>query len=153
MSKKIWEKFDKKVDLKGLKNDIENADTSAGDYPEIPKGQYEVEVVSMELKETKENPRPMLSVSFKILSGEHKGLRLFENKVLMGTKNDGQMIKSAIGFLESFDTDVNIDFENYSQFNDTILDVFEAIEDKLEFLVQYDPKKFFSVSIEEVFEK
>ena len=39
-----FDAFDKKVDLEGLQKDIAEAEknTPSGDFPEIPKGKYEV---------------------------------------------------------------------------------------------------------------
>ena len=147
-----WKKFNDSVDLKGLQEDVKNADANGGDFPEVPAGTYEVELASLEIKGTKKDGKPMVAMSFKILEGEYKGQRLFENKVIYGTKNDGQMIKSVIGFLEALGSGVDIVFHDYDQFEDVVLDIFEAVEDKLEFVVDYDPEEFFRISISEVFE-
>lgn len=152
MAKSKWGKFDNSVDLKGLKEDVKNADTSGGDYPEVPKGKYEVELASLEMKPTKQGGKPMVAMSFKILNGEYKGQRLFENKVIYQTKDDARMIKSVIGFLDSFDSGVDIEFNGYDQFDDLLLDIFEAVQGSLEFAVEYDPDEFFRISIDEVFE-
>ena len=106
----------------------------------------------MEVKSTKADGRPMLSVSFKILSGEYKNQRIFMNRVLYGTKNDKNMIASAIGFLEKLDSGVPISFNGYEPFRQLVLDVAEAIDGKLEYAVDYDDTRFNSVSIDEVFE-
>lgn len=92
-----FDKIDRSVDLKGLQADVEDAKKNGGgDFPTIPAGKYEVKLESMEIKGTKADPnRPMLAVSFKILSGEYKNQRLFMNRVLYGTKNDKNMIASA----------------------------------------------------------
>ena len=83
-----FDKIDRTVDLKGLQADVEDAKKNGGgDFPTIPAGKYEARVESMEIKGTKADPnRPMLAVSFKILSGEYKNQRLFMNRVLYGTK-------------------------------------------------------------------
>ena len=88
-----FDKIDRTVDLKGLQADVEDAKKNGGgDFPTIPAGKYEARVESMEIKGTKADPnRPMLAVSFKILSGEYKNQRLFMNRVLYGTKNDKNM--------------------------------------------------------------
>jgi len=152
MAKSKWSKFNDSVDLKGLKEDVKNADVNGGNFPEVPKGTYEVELASLEMKATKKDGRPMVSLSFKILAGEYKGQRLFENKVIYQTKNDGQMIKSVIGFLDNLESGVKIEFESYDQFDELMLEIFEAVEGNLEFAVEYDPDAFFKMSIKEVFE-
>ena len=135
-----FDKIDRTVDLKGLQADVEDAKKNGGgDFPTIPAGKYEARVESMEIKGTKADPnRPMLAVSFKILSGEYK--------------NDKNMIASAMGFLEKLDSGVPISFTSYKQFAQLVLDVAEAIDGKLEYAVDYDDTRFNSISIDEVFE-
>lgn len=149
-----FSKIDRTVDLKGLQADVEEAKkNSGGDFPTIPAGKYEVRVETLEVKGTKADPnRPMLAVSFKILSGEFKNQRLFMNRVLYGTKNDKNMIASAIGFLEKLDSGVPISFNGYEPFRQLVLDVAEAIDEKLEYAVDYDDSRFNSITIDEVFE-
>ena len=149
-----FDKIDRTVDLKGLQADVEEAKKNGGgDFPTIPAGKYEARVESMEIKGTKADPnRPMLAVSFKILSGEYKNQRLFMNRVLYGTKNDKNMIASAMGFLEKLDSGVPISFTSYKQFAQLVLDIAEAIDGKLEYAVDYDDSRFNSISIDEVFE-
>ena len=154
-TKSKWGKFNDSVDLKRLQEDIKNADTSGGDFPEVPGGKYEVELASLEIKPVKNGAnagKPMVALSFKILSGDYKGQRLFDNKVIYGTKNDTNMIKSVIGFLTDLDSGVDVDFVNYDQFDEVILDVFEAVQGNIEYVVEYDPDSFFRVSITEAFD-
>jgi len=94
----------------------------------------------------------MLAVSFKILSGEFKNQRLFMNRVLYGTKNDKNMIASAMGFLEKLDSGVPVSFTSYKQFAQLVLDVAEAIDGTLEYAVDYDDSRFNSITVDEVFE-
>lgn len=150
-----FSKFDSKVDIDGLKKDIAEAKSRGydGDYPEIPKGKYEVRIEKMEMRETKKDARPMFSVSMSILEGEYKKLSIFMNRVLFGTKNDGNMIQSVIGWMDKLGTEINIDFESYSQFADLILDVAEKVDElDLEYLVEYDPNAFNSIAIKKIFE-
>ena len=149
-----FSKIDKTVDLKGLQADVEEAKkNNSGDFPTIPAGKYEVRVETLEVKGTKADPnRPMLAVSFKILSGEFKNQRLFMNRVLYGTKNDKNMIASAIGFLEKLDSGVPISFNGYEPFRQLVLDVAEAIDGKLEYAVDYNDSRFNSITIDEVFD-
>ena len=146
-----FDKIDRTVDLKGLQADVEDAKKNGGgDFPTIPAGKYEAKV---EIKGTKADPnRPMLAVSFKILSGEYKNQRLFMNRVLYGTKNDKNMIASAMGFLEKLDSGIPVSFTSYKQFAQLVLDIAEAIDGKLEYAVDYDDSRFNSISIDEVYE-
>ena len=148
-----FSKFDKNVDIEGLKKDVKEAEKNqpSGDYPEIPKGRYEVEI-KLEMKETKKDPRPMVSVDAKILEGEFKKSHLFMNRVIYGTKNDANMINSIVGWLKKLGTDIEIEFEGYGPFADLVMDIAEAIDGKFEYLIEYDPKAFNTISILEVFE-
>lgn len=147
-----FDKIDRSVDLKGLQADVEEAKKNGGgDFPTIPAGKYEARVETLEIKGTKADPnRPMLAVSFKILSGEYKNQRIFMNRVLYGTKNDKNMIASAMGFLDKLDSGVPVSFTSYKQFAQLVLDIAEAIDGKLEYAIDYDDTRFNSVSIDEV---
>lgn len=148
-----FESFDKKVDKEGLIKDVKEAEKNgaSGDYPEIPTGKYEVKFDNIEVKPTKDG-RPMLSVQARILEGEFKKKCVFMNRVLFGTKNDGNMIASAVGWLKNLGTDLEIEFEGYVAFSDLVLDVMEAVDGNFEYLVEYDPEAFNTISIKEVFE-
>ena len=54
MEKNIWEEFDEKIDVEGLKKDVAEAAENSGDFKEVPHGKYEVEITKMELKNLKE---------------------------------------------------------------------------------------------------
>lgn len=149
-----FSKLDKTIDLKGLQADVEEAEKNGGgDFPTIPAGKYDVKLETLEVKGTKSEPkgRPMLAASFKILAGEYKNQRLFMNRVLYGTKNDKNMIASAVGFLKSLESGIPVCFEGYEPFRQLVLDVAEAIDGELEYAVDYDDSRFNSISIDEVF--
>lgn len=143
-----WEEFDKNVDLDGLKEDIENS-TDGGEYKEVPHGTYEVAIEKLELKESKKHD-PMVSVWFKIVGdGEYKNSQLFMNQVI--TK--GFQIHIMNEFLRSLETDVEIEFESYKQYNELLMDVFEAVSDHFEYAVKYGERKGFNTfEIADVFE-
>lgn len=148
-----FDKINRSVDLEGLRKGVENAsENGTGDFPTIPADKYEVALVSLEIKGTKKDNRPMLAASFKILSGEYKNQRLFMNRVIYGTKDDGRMIKSAVGWLNTLDSGVDVAFQDYKQFADLVMDVAEAIDGKIEYAVEYDDSQFNSIKITEVFD-
>ena len=150
-----FSKFDKEVDLAQLKKDadeiVKNGGT--GDYPEIEAGTYHGKFEKLEMTETKDK-RPMMKAMFRITGDPHRNQCLFMNRVLYGTKNDANMIASAIGWLESLEPSEDIGdikFESFSQFNDLIMDIAEDISE-LEYDVEYDPKSFNSISVSAVFD-
>lgn len=120
-------------------------------FSPVPADKYEVEVATLEVKGTKADNRPMLAVSFRILSGKYKNRRLFQNYVLQGTKNDERMIKLAIDFLGFLNSGLSyykdLRFKNYEQFAQLVLDVAEAIDGKRKYGVIYDPDEFNSIDI------
>lgn len=150
-----FSKFDEQVNLDQLKKDAEEIvkNGGTGDYPEIEAGTYHGKFEKLEVGETKDH-RPMLKAMFRITEDPHKKQCLFLNRVLYGTKNDANMIASAIGWLESLEPseDVGpITFNSYSQFNDLVLDIAEDISE-LEYDVEYDPNAFNTISIDAVYE-
>lgn len=143
-----YSKFDKAVDLDGLKNDVKSAEENNQEYAEVPHGQYEVKVGKMELTESKKGD-PMVSIWFKILAGEHKGQNIFMNQVV--TK--GFQIHIVDEILRAMDTDIAIQFESYSQYAKLLADVYEAVDGKLEFGLDYGENKGFNTfKITDVFD-
>ena len=150
----IFEKWNESADLAGLQQDIKDAQENKREYDEIPHGEYEVKVDKMELKATKTDKQPMVSIQFRIISGKYKNSCLFFNKKIGGTKNDGLMIHQSNEFLRSMETDLEIEFVDYKQYADLLLDVAESCDtNKLEFALKYeDNKGYDKFTITEVFE-
>ena len=143
-----FSKFDKAVDLDRLKKDVEGAKENTGSFKEVPVGKYEVSVDKMELSESKKGD-PMVSIWFKIISGEYKNSRLFFNQVI----TQGFQIHIVNELLRDMDTGLDIDFESYSQYGQLLLDVHEAVDGQLEFAIEYGENKGFKTfEITDVFE-
>jgi len=138
MATNIWDKFDKTIDTKALKEDAAKA-SEQGDFPEVPHGTYEVKIEKLELVESKSG-KPMLSCWMNILDGQYKGQRLFMNQVM----HVGFGIHKANDFLRSLDSGVEVEFENYTQFNSMVLDIHEAIDGISEYAVEYGEEKGYS---------
>lgn len=150
-----FSKFDQQVNLDQLKKDAEEIKKNGGtgDFPEIEEGIYRGKIERLEVGSTKDG-RPMLKVQFRITEGNHKKSCLFMNRVLFGTKNDANMIASALGWLETLEPSEEVGpimFESYSQFNDLVLDIAEDVAE-LEYDVDYDPDAFNNISIVEVYD-
>lgn len=144
-----FSKFDKMVDLEGLKKDLKEVEENGGgDYKEVPTGTYEVSVNKMELTESSKGD-PMVKIWFKILAGEFKNSLIFMNQVI--TKPF--QIHIVKDLLTSMDSEVEINFESYSQFAQLLLDVHEAVDGNLEFALEYGEKKGFpTFKITDVFD-
>lgn len=149
----IFEKFNQNVDVEGIKEDINNAGT--GEYEDTPHGKYEVEVAKLELTTTKTNPRPMLTIWFRILEGEYKGSFLFYNQPMYSATGEyaGMMTGFCNEMLTSLDSDLEVVFEDFVQYEQLVLDIAEDIEGRKEYIVDYsDNKGFDKFDIVEVFD-
>lgn len=147
----MFDKWNSSIDVKGLQEDIKKAqENNSGEYKDVPHGEYEVKLDKIELKATKETKEPMVSAWFTILEGEYKKQKLFMNQKV----TQGLQIHIVNQFLKSMGTNVNIEFIDYKQYADLLLDVAEAVdENKLEFAIKYeDNKGYDKFTITEVFE-
>ena len=147
----MFEKWNNNADLAGLRDDIKEAEKNSGDreFEAVPHGKYEVKVDKIELKPTKKGD-PMVSIWFTILEGKYKNSKLFMNQVV----TQGFQINIMNNFLRSMDTGVNVEFVDYAQYADMLLDVAEACDtNKLEFAIKYeDNKGYDKFTIFDVFE-
>lgn len=148
-----FSQFDKAVNKEELEKQIKEAKENGGGE-DTPAGDYYGVFEKFEMKTTKDN-RPMFSCQFRIHGSYDEDGKptkkyakkcLFMNRVIYGTKNDGNMINSLIGWLEKLECEFDVHFESYSQFNDLVCDIAEDI-DGVEFDIEYDDDKFNSISI------
>ena len=145
----IFEKWNESADLKGLQDDIKDAQENKREYEKIPHGEYEVKIDKMELKASKKGD-PMVSIWFTILEGKYKKSKLFLNQVI----TQGFQIHIVNELLKSMGTDLNIEFVDYKQYAELLLDIAEECDtEKLEFAIKYeDNKGYDKFTITEVFE-
>lgn len=151
MSENMFEKWNQSVDLTGLKNDIAEAkENGGGDYEKVPHGEYEVKLEKLELKPTKKDCSPMVSAWFTILNGKYKNFKLFMNQVI----TQGFQIHICNQFLDSLETGIEVEFVDYKQYGELLLDIAEACDEQgLEFALKYeDNKGYDKFTITEVFE-
>ena len=145
----MFEEFDKKFNLEGLKNDIEEAKNNSGEYQEVPVGTYEVKVEKLELTKSKTD-KPMVKAQFRIVTGDHAKQCIFMNQLV----DEGFKINIMNEFLKSLDSEMYVYFDSFKQYNDLILDIHEYIDGKLEYLLEYSENKngFKKFTIKGVFE-
>ena len=145
----IFEKWNSNIDLAGLQQDIKDAQDNNKEFETVPHGEYEVKLDKLELKATKKGD-PMVSAWFTILEGKYKKSKLFMNQVV----TQGFQIHIVNEFLRSMGTDLNIEFVDYKQYAELLLDVAEFCdENNLEFAIKYeDNKGYDKFTITEVFE-
>lgn len=145
----MFEKWNSNADLAGLQKDIKDAQDNNREFEKVPHGEYEVKLDKLELKATKKGD-PMVSAWFTILAGKYKNSKLFMNQVV----TQGFQIHIVNEFLRDMCTDLNIEFIDYKQYADLLLDVAEFCdENNLEFALKYeDNKGYDKFTITEVFE-
>ena len=119
----IFEKWNESTDLKGLQDDIKDAQDNNKEFEKVPHGEYEVKIDKMELKASKKGD-PMVSIWFTILEGKYKKSKLFLNQVI----TQGFQIHIVNELLKSMGTDLAIEFVDYKQYADLLLDVAEECD-------------------------
>ena len=155
-----FNKFDQMVNKDELKKQME----AAPEFDDVPKGTYICNIEKMEVKETKAGDKLMLVVQLGITETvdapkKQDKRKIFFNRVICGNKNtekwnDGVAIKGVITWLEKLlDEGDTIEFENYSQFAEEVLDIYQDICPHIEVKVSYDPDAFNTIVIDEVFDK
>lgn len=149
MSMDIWAKFDQMVDTEGLKEDVKEVAENKIDYKEVPEGRYEVKIEKIELKQSKTG-RPMVAFWFKILEGEYKNQYIFWNQVV----DIGFGLHKVNEFLRSLDSGLEVQFENFQQYGNLLMDIHETIDGKLEYGLKYskNSKGYDEFEITDVFE-
>ena len=145
----VWAKFDQMVDTEGLKKDVREVAENKIDYKEVPEGRYEVKIHKMELKQSKTG-RPMVTFWFKILQGEYNNQYIFWNQVV----DMGFGLHKVNEFLRSLDSGLEVQFENFTQYGQLLMDIHEKIDGKLEYGLKYskNSKGYDEFEITDVFE-
>lgn len=137
MGENIFEKFNEMMDVDGLKADVAKAAESTGDFVEVPHGDYEVKVTKIELGATGEKSKtpgaPMVKVWFDVLTGDFKGQKIFMNQML----TSGFGIYKMNEFLNSLETGIEVQFENFEQYAGLLTQIFNAVDGTAEFQLAY----------------
>lgn len=154
MAEMNWAEFDKLIDAEGLDKDLQDSYESGGQkYVDVPFGEYEVKVNSIELKLTKSTGKPMVTIWFKVLKGNYEDQSIFYNQVI----TQGFQIHLNQEFLRSLDSGVEIPhrFTSYEDYADLLAEVEAAIErQRLEYALLYGENKkgYKTYAINDVFE-
>lgn len=137
MGENIFEKFNEMMDIDGLKADVAKAAENTGDFVEVPHGDYEVKITKIELGATGEKSKtpgaPMVKVWFDILAGDFKGQKIFMNQML----TSGFGIYKMNEFLNSLETGITVQFENFTQYNGLLTQIFNEVDGTAEFQLSY----------------
>lgn len=149
-----WNELDKAIGIDSIiSEELENpGGDDYGDFPEVPFGNYDVEINKMEVGVAKSG-NPKAVIWFKILAGEYKGSIIFMNQVLTMRFHFGKVNK-ILRAMESGIPDEDIKIMPLKDYNDLMLDIFEAVEGKLEYGLAYgeDKKGYQTYEITDVYE-
>ena len=144
MVNNIFAQWDKSVDMEGLKKDIAEAkENGGGSFKKVPHGQHEVAIEKMELRATNEAKKPMVSIWMKVVGDddESKGSMIFMNQVI----TEGFQIHIVNEFLRSLIAECadapEVEFVNYSQYAELLMDIHELIADSFEYGLKYGQTK------------
>ena len=146
--------FDEKINLNELQKEVQNTP----DFVDVPNGEYVIDIEKMEIKETKNGDKLMFAVQAKIKEGEYENRKIFFNRVITGNTSpnwtDAKAIKSVCSWINGLlsEDDPGVEFINYSDFADQILDVFQSIQGYIEVLVDYKAGDFNPMKIKEVYD-
>jgi hypothetical protein len=146
------------------KDEIQKQINAAPEFDDVPKGTYICDIEKMEVKETKDGKGLIFAVQMGITETidapkKQDKRKIFFNRKICGNKttekwNDGVAIKGVISWIEKIlDEGDTIAFENYSQFAEEVLDIYQDICSEIAVKINYDPDAFNSVTIVEVFDK
>ena len=102
----------------------ENSNGS-GDFEEVPAGNYEISVESMEIGKSKKGD-DMFKARFKVLAGKYKGNSIFMNQIL----NEAFQINIVNNLLRSLGYEHDdIEFKSLKQYREQIKGIMEDIKD------------------------
>lgn len=155
-----FNKFDSMIN----KEELQKQMNSAPEYDDVPKGTYICDIEKMEIKETKKKDGLNFSLQLGITETidapkKQDKRKLFWNRKIAGNKNtdkwnDGIAIKGVITWIEKLlDEGDTIEFTNYSQFADEVLDIYQDICPEISIKINYDPDGFNPIEIVEVYDK
>lgn len=144
----LFEQFDNEFNSEELKQDLVAVQNGNTERKEVPHDVYEVKVAKLELTKSKSSGSPMVSVWFKIVTGEYKNQLIFMNQVLSG----GFGLHKCNEFLSSI-SKLPVGFESFKQYGLLLSDIMEEIDGKYEFQLNYGTNKGYNTyTIENVFE-
>ena len=105
-----FKKFNQEFPAEQVKKQMKDAETNSG--PDLPDGEYKFKLDKMELTQSQKQ-QIMIKAQFRIKAGNHQNKCIFVNKVMTGTKNDGFMMLKAKEFLESLDSGIDVEFNDW----------------------------------------
>lgn len=155
----IFDKYADKInadDLKASQKEIQDNANGGGQREEVPVGNYEVKVDKLECKMSKSN-NLMVSIWFRILKGKFEKSVIFYNGVFKEDWMRHRVAKILSDLLDDGDRTAEINLilksNNMQVINDFCMDIHEAIDGRLEYLLDYGLSKGYNTyTIKEVYD-
>lgn len=117
-----FSKFDSLFNTEELKTEME----SLPDFEELGDGKYIVKLDNSELKESS-NGNPMVTTTFEVSEGEHKGRKIFYNQVITKAFQIKLLNKFLQSMVDDDDVEKRIVFESYSQYAEMLTNLVNII--------------------------
>ena len=131
-----------------IAKDVAEASVGKVERKVVPFGDYEVKITKLELGEHKFDDEykgmPVATVWYKVVSGEYAGQMLFQNRKLTSIKtpsSNGFIVRKFMEFLESLESGIPVEFENWQQFGDLMKTIFNEIDGRAEYQLSYFENK------------
>lgn len=155
----IFDKYANKInqeELAASQKEIQDNANGGGQREEVPIGKYEVKVDKLECKKAKSG-NLMVSIWFRILEGKFEKSVIFYNGVFYEDWMRHRVAKMLSDLLADGDRTAEINLilksNDMDLINDFCMDIHEAIDGKLEYLLNYgESKGYKTYAIDEVFE-
>ena len=149
----IWEQFDNNTDLEAIEKGFKEAENQSSDFEDLPYGKYEVALENIELKQTKEHKKPMITSVFKVIDGNHKGRLIWNNQVV----NSGLTMNIGLKFINDMKPDEKVSFSKstgYTQLDKDLKNAAINIKNSKEFVLEFfkNDRGYDQYTIETVFE-
>ena len=154
----IFDKYANQInadDLKASQKEIQD-NANGGQREEVPVGKYEVKVDKLECRMSKSN-NLMVSIWFRILKGKFEKSVIFYNGVFKEDWMRHRVAKILSDLLDDGDRTAEINLilktGNMQVINDFCMDIHEAIDGRLEYLLDYGQSKGYNTyTITEVYD-
>lgn len=142
-----YKKYDKAINKDELDEQLSKA--AENSFEEIPEGTYEVALEQMEMKETKDNTKLMVTIRYSIQKGRYKGQKIFQNMVVSGTSNDGFVIHRCMQTLKALGVDEEeCHFTTYSALAELVEDLSNDFKgEEYELTLKQDAKGYIQYTI------
>lgn len=125
-----------KFDDEKMAKEVSEMKTTKKERVEIPEGNYEVSLDYMEFKLSKSSNNPMVAMRFVILNGEYINEMIFVNLVV----DTPLRIHIANEFMRSMGSPLTIEYKNFTQYDNLVTAVFNAVANKASFELEVSDK-------------